>query len=626
MMQKVVMSALAAPLTFAVAFAANGSSPSKAEIRTEHLVVTVSDEGPSLSVTDRRTGRQWATREDGETSVSEIVRTPSAIGFKLRHGKSNVRYGVLVTPLPQLPEVLVTVSGEGVMNDSLQYPGGFGTKRGDRLILPMNEGISFPVEQETDYPKRLVTYGGHGLCMSFAGVQDDATGAGYMALVETSDDAAVTIGRTAKEPTLALGLSWEPQRGRFGPARAMRFVFFDRGGHVAMCKRYRRHAKERGLLKTFAEKIRERPNVDRLLGAANIWCWEADRIGTVKRLREAGIDRLIWSMGGDAREVKEIAEMDGVLVSRYDVYHDIYHPEQLAKLGWETGANADAWPDGVVWNSADSNDWRRAWGVQAKDGTWTYCACMCDAVTARFCRRNVLEELQEKPYNTRFVDVTTAAPWDTCENPAHPMTRGDSRRFRIGLLRLLCDEFGLVVGSETGHDAAVPYCDYFEGMMSLCDYRVPDSGRNMGQVWTNVPPLVAKYQVGPEYRLPLWELVYHDCVCAHWYWGDYSNKLTPIWDRRDLFNALYGTMGMYLFSAGQWEREHDRFVKSYRLISPIARKTGKSEMLDHEILSADRLVQRSTFADGTVVTVNFGTTPFALPGGVSIDAGGVMVR
>jgi len=172
----------------------------------------------------------------------------------------------------------------------------------------------------------------------------------------------------------------------------------------------------------------------------------------------------------------------------------------------------------------------------------------------------------------------------------------------------------------------VPYCDYFEGMMSLCDYRVPDSGRNMGQVWTNVPPLVAKYQVGPEYRLPLWELVYHDCVCAHWYWGDYSNKLTPIWDRRDLFNALYGTMGMYLFSAGQWEREHDRFVKSYRLISPIARKTGKSEMLDHEILSADRLVQRSTFADGTVVTVNFGTTPFALPGGVSIDAGGVMVR
>ena len=172
----------------------------------------------------------------------------------------------------------------------------------------------------------------------------------------------------------------------------------------------------------------------------------------------------------------------------------------------------------------------------------------------------------------------------------------------------------------------MPYCDYFEGMLSLGNYRVPDSGRNIGEVWTNVPPRVAKFQVGAAYRLPLWELVYHDCLCAHWYWGDYNNKLPSLWDKRDLFNVLYGTMGMYLFSRKQWEADQDRCVRSYRITSPVARKTGYSEMLDHRILSADRLVQRTVFADGTVVTVNFGETPFTLPEGGTLAAGAHLVK
>ena len=87
--------------------------------------------------------------------------------------------------------------------------------------------------------------------------------------------------------------------------------------------------------------------------------------------------------------------------------------------------------------------------------------------------------------------------------------------------------------------------------MSVAPYRVPDSGRNIAKIWDEVPDKVAKYQVGERYRLPLWELVYHDCVCAHWYWGDYNNKLPKLWRKRDLFNALYGTVGMFMFNRGQ---------------------------------------------------------------------------
>ncbi|MGN0846618.1 MAG: glycoside hydrolase, partial [Kiritimatiellia bacterium] len=574
--------------------------------------------------TDRRTGRVWEPLGPGRVFVTRTWKAGRALALTVLNPATLREWTAFVSLEPNRPELLVTVTGEGEMPGPLEYPRPFKTRVGDRLIVPMNEGVSYPVDAPDGLPGSLVTYSGHGVCMSFFGVQDDATGAGYMGIVETADDAAVQF-HTPAGGTAAAGVRWDDQKGRFGYARRVRFVFFKAGGYVAMCKRYRAYAKSQGLLKTFAEKAKERPLVDRLLGAPNIWCWDGDKIGMANKLKAAGIDRFLWSAGGDAKQIAALAKMEGVLVSRYDVYRDIYRPEQLKKLGWKSGTNTDAWPEGAAWNSADSNDWRKAWGVKAKDGTWTYCGCMCDAVSAKYCRLHVGKELQTHRYNTRFIDVTTAAAWDTCSNPAHPMTRGESRAYRMDLLRLLGDEFGLVVGSETGHDAAVPYCDYFEGMLSLCNYRVPDSGRNIGEVWTNVPPRVAQFQVGAAYRLPLWELVYHDCLCAHWYWGDYNNKLPALWDRRDLFNVLYGTMGMYLFTARQWEQDKDRFVRSYRITSPVARRTGYSEMLDHRILTPDRLVQRSTFADGTVVTVNFGATPFTLPEGGTLAPGGYKV-
>ena len=599
---------------------AAGALPEKVCVATDTLAVEVSGRGAGLSVTDRRTGRTWAPAKEGSQFVTEAVREGESVRIAFMNPATMRTWGATFTPEKDRPELLVTVTGEGELGMPLAYPAPFATRKGDRLIVPMNEGISYPVDEPGWLPSELVTYGGHGVCMSFFGVQDDATGAGYMGLIETADDAAVRIGRRDDGAFYAVGPSWHDQKRMFGYARRIRYVFFEKGGYVAMCKRYRAYAKSVGKFKSFAEKVKERPLVDRLLGAPNIWCWEGKKVEVANTLKAAGIDRFLWSAGGSPEEVAALAKMDGVLVSRYDVYRDIYRPEQLKKLGWKSGTNTDAWPEGAAWNSADSNDWRKAWGVKAKDGTWTYCGCMCDAVSAKYCRKHVQEDLKTRPYNTRFIDVTTAAAWDICYNPAHPMNRGDSRRYRMDLLRLLGDEFGLVVGSETGHDASVPFCDYYEGMLSLCHYRVPDSGRNITQIWTNVPPSVAKYQVGEKYRLPLWELVFHDCTCAHWYWGDYNNKLPDLWHKRDLFNVLYGTMGMYIFNNGQWKADKDKFVRSYRTTSPVARATGYSEMLEHAVLTPDRAVQRTRFANGTVVTVNFGDRPWTSPEGETVPA------
>ena len=193
------------------------------------------------------------------------------------------------------------------------------------------------------------------------------------------------------------------------------------------------------------------------------------------------------------------------------------------------------------------------------------------------------------------------------------------------LLKVVSGEMKLVCGSETGHEAAVPYVHYFEGMLSLGPYRVPDSGRDMGRPWHEVPPDVAKYQLGEAYRLPLWELVYHDAVVAHWYWGDYNNKLPVLWDKRDLFNILYGTAPMFFFDRKIWEANKERFVRSYRDVCPVARRVGYAEMTDHRFLTEDKTVQQTRFSNGTVVTVNFGKGAYrgeglhVAPGGYRVD-------
>jgi hypothetical protein len=140
----------------------------------------------------------------------------------------------------------------------------------------------------------------------------------------------------------------------------------------------------------------------------------------------------------------------------------------------------------------------------------------------------------------------------------------------------------------------------------------------MMRVWNEVPESVAKFQTGHRYRIPLWELVYHDCVVAQWYWGDYNNKLPALWDRRDLWNTLYGTPPMFMFNRKSWDSNRDRFVRSYQMIAPVARATGYSEMLSHEWLTPDHAVQRTRFANGVVVTVNFGDVPFTLSDGTSL--------
>ncbi|HEV58880.1 MAG TPA: hypothetical protein ENN87_15525 [Phycisphaerales bacterium] len=575
----------------------------------------------ALHVTDRRSGRRWTqSSSDGQGRLIAARRRGEAILLTWMHVATAQPYEATIHLEPQAAEVVVTITPDGPqprqcpMSRDIAWPGPFESATGDSLVVPMNEGISYPVDGPVDPPGTLIAYGGHGICMAFWGVTDGR--AGYMAILETPDDAAIRIDR--RDGRLCIGPVWHDQKGLFGYPRTLRYVFFDDGGHVAMCKRYRRYVQNRGALKTLADKRRENPNVDLLIGAVNVWCWERDPVGLVRDMQAAGIERILWSRRCAPQEIAELNRMPGVLTSRYDIYQDLMDPQIVAeKLG---GVHSDwtqaGWPDDLM---RDANgDWRKGWQVRGRDGQMYPCGVLCDRRALDHARQRVPEELKTHPYRCRFIDTTTASPWRECYDPRHPMTRSDSRHWKMELLRYMSEEMKLVTGSETGHDAAVPYVHYFEGMLSLGPYRVPDAGRDMARIWTEVPERVATFQLGHRYRLPLWELVYHDCVVAQWYWGDYNNKLPSLWDKRDLFNVLYATPPMFMFTRGFWNENRERFVQSYRAIGPVVRAVGYAEMTDHVFLTPDRDVQQTVFADGTRITVNFGDAPYRVADGTTI--------
>ncbi len=594
--------------------------PEALSVSNAALQVSLRTRDATLSVLDRRTGVTTTQVVDSrECLLTGASIESGAIRFKLLAIESGRDLAGIIGLDPERAEFTVEIKGEGSLDAPLHFPQPFHSRKGEYLVVPMNEGISYPVDDDSIHPMKLIAYGGHGICMAFWGVTDG--GRGRMAILETPDDAAIELRRI--DGLLDIRPEWQAQRGQFGYARRLRYVFFDRGGHVAIAKRYREHARKTGLFKTLAEKRKKNPNVDRLIGAVNVWCWDRDSVEIVTEMQAAGIDRILWS-NRQSPEKLAVLNALGVLTSRYDIYQDVMDPANFPRLhgvhgDWTTAA----WPKDIVIDRAGA--WLHGWGVKGKEGEWFHCGVICDKRAPDYALARIGEELKTHSYRCRFIDTTTAAPWHECYSPEHPMTRTESKRWKMELLRQVSETHKLVTGCETGHDASVPFLHYFEGMMSLGPYRVPDAGRDMARIWTEVPERVAKFQLGHRYRLPLWELVYHDCVVAQWYWGDYNNKLPALWNKRDQFNALYATPPMFMFNRGQWRENRERFIRSYHDTCSTVRRVGYSEMTDHRFLTDDRDVQQSRFANGVTVTVNFDDKARELPDGSTMGAGVIKV-
>lgn len=577
------------------------------------LSVVVDARDGSLSVRDRRGGRTWQTFGLGpEIAVLGASRpSPTVALLRCLYLPADEPLEVRFEVARDAPEVLVRTSmaaGTPMPSWAAQVesvPALCSPSPTTELVVPYGEGFLYPTADPA-LPAQLMQAGdGAGLTMPWYGVWDRTDGAAAMCMLTTDNDALghlyyrVEGGRSAGQ----LSLRWMSEMGRWGYDREARYWFAAEGGYVALCKRYRQEARRRGLLVTLDEKAGRNPSIRRLLGAPDIWfpfLWHRQdrdsRMEPARWLHEHGITRAIFGTADALPSTDEMVAW-GWFPTQYDVYSDVWRPEDHVA--------------GVFQRGFDERDLRldrtgqpvRGWVQVTAEGAfpgYNLCPTRHPAWAARY----VAPSLRERTMLGRFIDTTTALPLGECYNPRHPMSRTRDREARLQLLRYAASR-GLVVGSEIGVHWGVPVLAYSEGMLSPVGYRHPDAGR----LTPDLEPVAATeaYVLNPRARVPLWELVFHDCQIATWYWGDANNTFPAAWPRRNAFNALYALPPIYMVLEDEavYLAQRDAMVRTDEYLRPLWPVIGFSEMVSHEFLTEDRMLQATDFATGARIVANF---------------------
>ena len=587
------------------------------ELENDILKVTCNAEKASFNVFDKRISKNYKQAEDmlsgmfitgGKVIDNSIILEGFSASGKC---KVNIRAELNEDELSYSLNLKKSDNKPVNLPDVVYFPQRMISSEDDYFVIPMNEGIRFDWNEKDIYTGELPAYSGHGICMPFYGIANQKDGSGFISIIETPDDASIKLQEGDYNSVKTI---WHSQKGYFGYERKLTQKFLTSGNHVGIAKVYREYAKKKGLVVTFDEKKQERgeksaENIEKLFGAVNIWCWYWEwnnhtPYNFVKEIHDSGFDKVLWSNKQSAAQVEKINGL-GFLTGRYDMYQDVMDPKNYKELQYVSSDWCEeAFPQDINLNKDGSLT--NAWPVEDKNGNFINCVSMCDLKSPFYARKRISEELSKIPFNTRFFDTTTASSLRECYSSEHPMTRTESKNARYELLGVASKEYGLITGSETGMDFVVPVCDYFEGMMSLGPYRTEDAGRNMDVIHWEVPPQINNYQLNEKNRLPLWELVYHDCCVAYWYWGDYNNRFPLVWDKRDKFNKLYAVPPMFwILNEDHWKENKDRFIQSYSYSHEAILSTAGVEMTNHEYLSADRSIQKTTFSNGVEITVDF---------------------
>jgi hypothetical protein len=433
-----------------------------------------------------------------------------------------------------------------------------------------------------------------------------------MVIVETPDDAGYQFEHPAGGPTV-IGPRWRATLGRFGYQRACRMCFFANGNYVDMAKRYRRYVMDKGLFVSLNEKITRTPVLAELIGAPQTRVSilrnmnpESDRYDIkdpsknyslttfderarqLRELKASGVGRALvfvsgWPHLGYDRQhpdslpppesaggwpgLKRLADTCRELGYPYilhDQYRDYYldapsYDQQFAIHEQDSGKEPRAFPGTRFGDSKQGQiPMMRHWdgGMQAY-------------LNGRFMLGHLLKNYQLifdhgiKPQGI-YLDVFGYVPPDEDFNPEHLTSRTAAMEARAACFNWSRHNLG-IVATEAGADWVVPYVD-----------SVNQSGGN-----------------GKVIPVPLYNLVYHDAVII-----SYGFR-----DRKSLLQGLMAG-GVPEMPVVQNTLDAGSLDLIRQMIA-LHRRVALIEMTRHDFLDNNYRKERTTYADGTTVTVDW---------------------
>lgn len=614
-------------------------------IENSALSLSVADDGV-MTVVDKRCGvtwRQGVPKGAKGLGVKSAEKTgPRAVAVRLAGTRR------LVIELDAMePEVSVTLepgkdTKELAETDRLDVMLPFFPPSKDSEIVWTNRaGALYPVTERVFGPAPWVV-GGKEMMMCWFGIVDARCKAGMMTIVDTPDDAHVEFRE--RDGLWAPGVRWLPSRGRIAYPRRLIHRFFDIGGYVAQAKHYRAYKIAQGEFRTLREKAEHNPWVDKLIGGVG--------------------GRIIHNNVGLSREyltrLPEYGIHSGPLTLRAkDDLEGVMTPEVTQTLidqgfllmHWYTTAWAlPNEPDTLLTPQYMKNPRftiSRTGGyltkVSKKKGEEE--AELPESGFTRLCSHDYLNKAtqfldrmnQLYPMKPKGFSATCGLKIDMlcedlfeCYAPGHELTRSQDKAERIEALAAL-KQRGFILSAEGGNDWQVPWLEHAYDPLGL---QRAQQRRIASATWSikypvdpGIGPQYDEYYFGATKRVPLYDLVYHDCIVGTLHDADSFNMYyktreedAKYWRLKELLSILHGQAPNFYLTVDEFfEEQHARIKQSIDLVCPWHEKVGYDEMVDHEYLTDDRMVQQTRFSSGWTAIVNFSETEtFVGAGGVKI--------
>jgi hypothetical protein len=367
----------------------------------------------------------------------------------------------------------------------------------------------------------------------------------------------------------------------------------------------------------------------------------------IDSFHQAGIDRALLVMsdlyGQSFRpDVLARAEALGYLVGPYDSYHSVHAPaagpnDAIQADTWETAQfDLTAYEHGRILNADGSGHagFKRRGYHFSPQAAWPY------------VQQRVNRILGQANYSAWFIDCDATAECFDDFSPHHPATRYDDTRLRRQRLAWLKGQHHLVVGSEGGsvlfadvidfgHGVHTPYLGHLDPL-----FKDPQSPHFLGKYWppdrpdqsfkpTPLPPALKTPYFDPIVRIPLYQAALGDELINTHHWSFDSLKFSDVQQTRELMEILYMIPPMYHLNRETWPKRRQHILRQYAFFSPLHRQLATAPLVGFEYLTADCLVQRTTFETpmGNIsITVNFSDTPQAghPPHSASVKGAGIV--
>jgi len=483
----------------------------------------------------------------------------------------------------------------------------------DTTVVPFMQGMLLP----KSWPQKVWLYDtmcyGRGLYMPWWGHQSGNSA--LLVLIETPDDAGCRFEHPAGGPT-RMQLRWVHSLGEMRYPRRVRYCFFDKGNYVNMAKRYRQHVRETGHFVSLQEKIARNPLVEKLLGSPVVHTSILAHIQPESHYYhkdDPAKNHQLTTFDERARQLRRLADkgiarayvhLDGWGFRGYDNLHpDVLPPgpdaggfegmKRLAQTCDELGyvfAIHDQYRDYYL--DAKSYDPRHT--ILDRSVNRPIHSIWYGGKQSVLCSRLALGHVK-KNYSSllshgvkvrgAYLDVFAVVPPDECYNPEHPATRSDCLKYR-GMCLDFIRSTGGVVSSEEPADWAVPHLDLVHHGPYALEPN-PGHGPAMG-----IP-------------VPLFSLVYHDALLLPWSLGKGSWGI-PQDDLGYLHGLANAGLPYLSLSPGA---EH---LEQVRTMCALHERVGLREMTSHEFLDESFRKQRTTFADGTTVTIDLNAGTFVV--------------